>query len=167
MNNTVNQTDHTRQKRQDRLIQEHDHDPYQAGRKIKSPAKCPDCGAVYISGRWTWQQAAANAIEHVCPACRRIADRVPAAFLTLRGTFMHKHRDEILSLIQNYETREQKEHPLKRIMGREEHEDEMVLSFSDARLARGIGAALHNAYEGNLDYEYSKGDIMLRVTWTR
>lgn len=167
MNNTVNQTDYTRQKRQDRLIQERDHDPYQADRKIKSPAKCPDCGAVYISGRWTWQQAAADAIEHVCPACRRIADRVPAAFLTLRGKFIHEHRDEILSLVRNYEAREQKEHPLKRIMGREEQEDELVLSFSDAHLARGIGAALHNAYEGKLDYEYSKGDIMLRVTWSR
>jgi len=167
MSKSVNQTDYARQKRQDRLIQELEHDPYQASKKIKSPARCPDCGAVYVSGRWTWKHAAADAIEHVCPACRRIADRVPAAFLSLRGKFMHKHRDEILSLIQNYEAREQKEHPLKRIMSREESEGEMVLSFSDAHLARGIGDALRNAYEGDLEYEYSKGDIMLRVTWTR
>lgn len=167
MNNSANQTDYVRPKRKDRLIQELEHDPYQVRRKIKSPATCPDCGAVYMSGRWTWKQAPPNATPHVCPACQRIADRVPAAFLTLRGKFMHGHKDEILRLIQNYEAREQKDHPLKRIMDREEREDEMVLSFSDAHLARGIGAALHNAYEGELDYEYSKGEIMLRVTWIR
>ena len=167
MNNSVHQTDYTKQKRQDRLVQELEHDPYQASRKIKSPAVCPDCGAVYINGRWTWKGAATDAIEHVCPACRRIADRVPAAFLTLRGEFMHAHKDEILSLIQNYEAREQKEHPLKRIMEREESQDEIILSFSEAHLARGIGEALHKAYEGELHYDYSKGDIMLRVTWTR
>ena len=92
---------------------------------------------------------------------------MPAAFLTLRGDFLANHRDEILNLIRNYEERERKEHPLKRVMGSEEQADGIVFTFTDAHLARGIGEALHNAYEGEIDYQYTKEDIMLRVTWTR
>jgi hypothetical protein len=94
-------------------------------------------------------------------------DRVPAAFLTLRGEFVYGHKDEIMNLIRNYEARERTEHPLKRIMGIEEQADGMVFTFTEAHLARGIGEALHHAYEGEIDYQYTKEDIMLRVTWTR
>ena len=44
---------------------------------------------------------------------------------------------------------------------------EIEISFTDAHLARGIGDAIHHAYEGDIDYQYTKEDIMLRVTWAR
>ena len=72
-----------------------------------------------------------------------------------------------MNLIRNYEERQRTDHPLKRIMGSEEQENGIVFTLTDAHLARGIGEALYNAYEGELDYQYTKGDIMLRVTWTR
>jgi NMD protein affecting ribosome stability and mRNA decay len=148
-------------------MRELDHDPYHSKRKIKGPAVCPDCGAVYLRGRWTWEPIPADAKDHVCPACHRVKDGVPAAFLTLRGDFQTSHKDEIMNLIHNYEERERKEHPLKRVMGSEEQTDGMVFTFTDAHLARGIGDALHHAYQGDIDYQYTKEDIMLRVTWTR
>jgi len=161
------QTDYLRQERHDRLIRELDHDPYHSKRKIKGPAVCPDCHAVYENGRWTWDAAPENAAESICPACHRIRDEVPAAFLTLRGEFFDAHKDEIRHLIHNYETRERREHPLKRIMGSEERNDGLEYTFTDAHLARGIGEALHDAYQGDVDYHYTKEDIMLRVAWTR
>lgn len=167
MTESAKQTDYLRQGRMDRLIRELDHDPYHSKRKIKGPAVCPDCAAVYAGGRWTWDPAPENAREHLCPACHRILDQVPAAFLTLRGDFLATHRGEIRNLIRNYTKRERMEHPLKRIMRTEEHADSIVLTFCDAHLARGVGEALHRAYEGELDYQYTKEDIMLRVTWTR
>ena len=39
--------------------------------------------------------------------------------------------------------------------------------FTDAPLARGNGEALHRAYQGGMDFPYTKDDIMLRVAWTR
>ncbi|MDH3274294.1 MAG: BCAM0308 family protein [Gammaproteobacteria bacterium] len=167
MTQSVKQADYVRQRRRDRLIQEHNHDPYHSKRKIKGSAVCADCGALYLEGRWTWEKAPADARQSVCPACQRIKDKVPAAFLTLRGDFLNSHKVEIMNLIQNYQAHERAEHPLKRIMGREEQADGIVFTFTDAHLARGIGDALHNAYEGEVDYQYSKEDIMLRVSWTR
>ena len=167
MTASQHQIDHFTQKRQDRRIVESDHDPYHAKRKLKEPTVCPQCAAVYSNGRWTWKAATEGAREHVCPACQRIADKVPAAFLTIRGKFFKQHRQELLNLIDNYAKRERQAHPLKRIMSTEELERSYVLNFTEAHLARGIGDALHNAYGGNIEYQYSKGDIMLRVTWRR
>lgn len=160
-------TDYLRQGRHDRMLRELDHDPYHSKLKIKEPNECPECGAVFQHGRWAWGGAPAGAQGQLCPACQRIKDRVPAAFLTLSGEFLAAHRDEIEHLIRNYEQRERAEHPLKRIIGSEEQAGGVVFTFTDAHLARGIGEAIHHAYEGELDYQYTKEDIMLRVTWSR
>lgn len=153
--------------RGDRLLEEMDHDPYHSKLKLTEPTVCPECRAIFTQGRWSWGEAPAGAHETLCPACQRIHDRVPAAFLTLSGEFRQSHDEEIRNLMRNYEQREQAEHPLKRIMDIEETDDGLTVTVTDHHLARGIGAALHNAYEGDLDYQYTKGDIMLRVTWHR
>lgn len=69
--------------------------------------------------------------------------------------------------MRNYEQRDRTEHPLKRVMDIEERDGELVVTFTDPHLARGIGEALYNAYEGELDYQYTKDGNMLRVTWRR
>lgn len=155
------------QNRRDRLLKELDHDPYHAKMKLKEPTVCPECRAVYHKGRWAWADAPEGAHEALCPACMRIRDEIPAAFLTLRGAFLGDHMEEIMNLAHHCETRERAEHPLKRIMAIEEFEDGVTLSFTEAHLARTIGEALQHAYEGDLDYKYADEDIMLRVSWTR
>ena len=159
--------DHLHQGRKDRLLKEMDHDPYHSKRKISEPSACSECGAVFHKGRWSWDERPADAHEVLCPACQRIMDRVPAGFLTIGGDFFDQHKEEIMNLIHNIVERESKEHPLQRIMGMEEQDSGTVFTFTDAHLTRGIGEALHRAYEGELDYEYTKEDIMLRVSWHR
>ncbi|MBZ0325234.1 MAG: ATPase, partial [Alphaproteobacteria bacterium] len=56
-------------RRDDRLIRERVHDPYKTRLKLTDPAVCPDCGAVYLSDRWTWEPAPAGAEETRCQAC--------------------------------------------------------------------------------------------------
>jgi NMD protein affecting ribosome stability and mRNA decay len=159
--------DYLHQERHDRLLRELEHDPYHSKLKIHDPSACTECGAVYHKGRWQWGAAPGETNDTVCPACLRIRDRVPAAFLTLRGDFVTEHKEEIMHLIHNLEEREKAEHPLKRIMAVEEQGEDTVVTFTDAHLARTAGDALHHAYQGELDYQYTKEDIMLRVTWER
>jgi len=47
------------------------------------------------------------------------------------------------------------EHPLKRIMAVEEKDGAMLVTTTDIHLARGIGEALHHAYQGELQYHYN------------
>lgn len=151
----------------DRLLRELVHDPYKSKSKLKEPAACWGCGAVYLDGRWTWQPTPPDATETTCPACQRIRDHVPAGFLTLTGDFLAEHREELTGLIQNIETREKAEHPLKRIMALQEDGGKLVVTFTDPHLARSAGEAIAHAYEGNLNFDYQKDEYLLRVTWSR
>jgi hypothetical protein len=151
----------------DRRLEEMEHDPYHSRMKLKEPTVCPDCGAVYSHGRWSWGEASATAHKARCPACQRINDQVPAALLSLSGDFFQTHKNEIVHLIENYETRERAEHPLKRIMSVREEDGSLVVTFTDSHLARGTGEALHHAYHGELDHDYMKSDNLLRVVWRR
>ncbi|ABA58245.1 BCAM0308 family protein [Nitrosococcus oceani] len=153
--------------RGDRLIKESIHDPYKTRKKLPEPTFCPVCRAVFERGRWSWAELPADANQKLCPACQRMRDRVPAGFLTLSGEFFQEHREEIINLIRNKEESEKAQHPLKRIMDIEEKGKEMVVTFTEIHLPRGIGEALSRAYEGNLDYQYTDGNSILRVRWHR
>lgn len=153
--------------RHDRLLREWVHDTYKSKSKPHEPTVCRECGAVFSAGRWQWIAPPEGAHEGMCPACHRIQDRVPAGILTLRGPFLREHRDEILNLVHNVEEREKAEHPLKRIMAVDEGDEETVITFTDPHLARGVGTALHHAYQGELDYHYLEEETLLRVHWDR
>jgi NMD protein affecting ribosome stability and mRNA decay len=122
---------------------------------------------VFRKGRWDWAEVPQDAHKELCPACHRVKDRVPAGFLTIRGEFYTQHKDEIMNLIHNTEKKQKAEHPLQRIMGMEDQEEGVIITFTDAHLTRGVGVALHHAYQGELDFQYTDEDIMLRVSWTR
>ncbi len=137
--------------------------------KLPEGAACPDCGASYRDGRWTWQAAPADAYSHVCPACERIATDYPAGVVHLEGQFVRDHRDELLQLLQNLEARERKEHPLKRIMGVRDEGQGIAVTVTDAKLAHTFGRALHSAHRGSLDDPptTSERENLVRVHWRR
>lgn len=154
--------------RREELRDELIHDTYKSKKKLSEPTRCPECGAVYHSGRWQWGVAAAGAHETLCPACRRIHDKFPAGYVTLNGEFVVTHRDEILQLIRNREAHEKAEHALERIMSIKDVDDDGVLiTTTGTHLARDIGEAVHAAYKGELQYHYNKEENLLRVLWTR
>lgn len=160
-------TDIARQGRRDRLIREMDHDPYHSKKKHTEPTICPDCNAVFHEGRWQWGEAGAGAAESLCPACERIRDRVPAGFLTISGEFYGQHAEEIDNLIGNIEEKEKTEHPLERIMHKEEDGDDTVYTFTSPHLTRAAGEAIERAYDGELDFQYAPDEWMLRAHWKR
>ncbi|MDY6943866.1 MAG: BCAM0308 family protein [Pseudomonadota bacterium] len=159
--------DYLHQGRHDRFIKEWVHDPYKSKSKLPEPTACPACHAVYHKGRWQWLDTPPDAQEQLCPACLRVRDGIPAGFLDITGDFLKSHREEILNLIHNTEAQEKKERPLERIMALEETEGKLHLSLTSPHITRGLGEALHHAYQGTLDFHYEEEDILLRVHWSR
>ena len=153
--------------RREQLFQELVHDSYKASRKLHDSTRCPECGAVFHKGRWTWSMAPKDTHEEKCPACHRIHDKFPAGYVTLKGAFLREHRDQILQLVKNHEAKEKAEHPLERIMGIAEMDDVVLVTTTDTHLARDIAEALHHAYKGDLDYHYNKAENLLRASWSR
>ncbi len=149
-----------------RLYQEREHDTYKSTGKLPEPAQCPECGAIFHEGRWQWlPKPAIKPHMEMCPACHRIHDKYPAAFVTLAGPFLNQHKEEVLRMVSNEEQRAKAEHPLKRIMAIEDQDGELLITTTDIHLARGIGEALKNAYQGNLEYHYNAGVNQFRVHW--
>jgi hypothetical protein len=155
------------QPRGDRTAVERVSDPYRARGKWPEPTACPTCHAIFHRGRWQWGAEPPGAAKHLCPACSRVRDRVPAGQLALSGEFFRAHRDEILHLVHNAESKARAEHPLERIIDTTDEADHTVVTFTDGHLARGIGAALHHAYDGELDSHYTDEGDLLRVSWRR
>ncbi len=153
--------------RRDRLIKEAVHDSYKNKGKLHEPTLCTECGAVFSGGRWQWLPRPEKGEQTRCPACQRISDQFPAGYVTITGDFIGEHEQEILQLIRNHEAHEKTEHPLQRIMNIEKTKVSTVVTTTDIHLARGIGDALHHAYQGELEYHYNAGQNLLRVNWSR
>ena len=153
--------------RRDRLPLETVMDSYKTKGKLPEPTVCPDCGAVFHGGRWQWLEKPKDAHQTSCPACHRMRDRFPAGYVLLAGEFLAAHEAEILQLIQHREAHEKTEHPLQRIMAIEKTEHGTMVTTTDIHLARGIGEALHHAYQGELEFHYSPEQNLLRVNWSR
>lgn len=141
------------------------HDPYQERGKLAGSAVCTSCGAVYQEGRWKWTAPPDGAERIRCAACRRIEEKLPAGYVTIDGAFARSRGEELVSLARNLERREKAEHPMKRIIDIDEDDDRILITTTDIHLARAIGEALRDAYQGTLDYHYNKDEYLLRVQW--
>jgi NMD protein affecting ribosome stability and mRNA decay len=153
--------------RRRRMISDRVHDTYEKRGKMREPTACPQCGAVYRAGRWSWGERPADAHAELCQACRRGNDKYPAGFITLSGGFLRNHKAELLSLIRNCEQAEKADHPMNRIMAIEEQGGDIVITTTDIHLPRRVGEALNSAYDGELAIQYKDGEYHVRVTWRR
>lgn len=154
--------------RQDRLIREEVHDTYKLRGKLSEPTRCPQCGAVYHKGRWSWTASAgADADEQLCSACHRENDHYPAGEVTISGRFAMKNKDEILRLAHNIENVEKNEHPMNRIIEIRDLGDEIQITTTDVHLPRRIGKAIQDAWDGSLDIHFDAGGYFTSIVWQR
>jgi len=154
--------------RQIHNLRDNRHDTYKLRGKLPEPTVCPQCGASYHKGHWTWAKVAdTGAHEHPCPACQRTNDRYPAGELSIAGDFVADHREEILHLAHNVEEQERSQHPLNRIMAIEDVDEGIRVLTTDIHLPRRIAEALQSAWDGELDVHYDEAGYFLRASWRR
>ncbi|MBN1635347.1 MAG: ATP-binding protein [Deltaproteobacteria bacterium] len=154
--------------RNDRNIKEKRHDPYDVGRKYSEGTYCPQCQANYWGGRWVWpEKTHSKTTICLCPACRRKRDDFPAGEVYLSGTYLSRHRTEILNLIRNIIDEGRERTPLKRLITLKRDRDNLCIRLTDNHLARHIGDALYKAYKGELQLKYSDEEKFVRLYWHR
>lgn len=161
--------DKQRQRLSDKLLQPEHHAPYLKAWHQRSDTLCPQCGAAYQEGRWTWQGLInpADAQEALCPACQRIDEDVPAGTVRLHGAFVLQHPDELCGLMRNTEELEKREHPLERLMAISDATDGLEVTTTGVHLAQRIGHALEAAYDGELKIHYNDEEYFVDVHWQR
>ncbi len=154
--------------RLDRLVKEKRHDPYRSTEKFPEPTVCTGCGCVYSGGRWAWMEERPDkANRALCPACRRIREKMAAGVIRLSGRFLKGHGKEILNLIRNEEKAEKAEHPLERIMETRNEDGAVEVLTTGIHLAKRIGEAVRRSYQGSYGIEYGDGENSVRIEWHR
>lgn len=128
---------------------------------------CPRCGVSSLSGRWTWRMGAPNLPRETCPACRRIEANDPAGFVTLSGPFFATHREEVMARVNAIATMARSEHPMQRIVGAQEQAGGVLVTTTDAHLARALVVGLQNSFQGDVDLVFGRDENQVRASWTR
>jgi NMD protein affecting ribosome stability and mRNA decay len=131
-------------------------------------AVCRGCGVVYRNKRWQMEQAGApHSCEVTCPACQRMEDHNPAGVLTLSGSYLSGHKDEILNGIRHTEAESREKNPLGRIMEIREEGESITVTTTEEKLAQKLGREVFKSQRGELHYNWSHGNAQVRVNWMR
>jgi hypothetical protein len=104
--------------------------------------------------------------EVLCPARRRINDKLPAGVIESRGALGRQQKEEIVRLARHQEEVEKGEHPLNRIITINEDADGIVINTTDIHLPRRIGEAVERAFHGDVNEDFDEGGYFVRVSWT-
>jgi NMD protein affecting ribosome stability and mRNA decay len=149
------------------MIKDRRKDVYRDISTLKELTMCKICGAVFVNGRWTWNEVLKEARKVLCPACRRINDKFPAGNIQIKGDFCRDHKTEILNLIKNIEKLEKTERPMERVMQIREEKAHTSVTTTGIHIARRIGEALSRSYACDLSFQYGDGEKSIRVFCNR
>lgn len=89
---------------------DHEAGSHRPTKAIAEPAICGICRDVYADRRWSKPDASGQSEKHphfrnattvVCPACKRIEDKIPSGYVYLSGAFLAQHFEDISRLLHN------------------------------------------------------------------
>lgn len=146
--------------------------PRGASRKI---SVCESCRSVYMNKRWYASGAVKESVlsepvaaKIVCPACLKIRDNFPGGIVTLKGDYVLPHKKDLMKLIKNEEERARKLNPLERVMTvKENGYGSLIINTTNERLAQRLGRAIKKAFHGEVAYNWSHDNKLVRVDWER
>ena len=120
-------------------------DAYAELHKPSGIAVCKTCRAVHERGKWRWSDAPEGAEAALCPACRRIEDRVPAHVLRL-DDIPADQRQEIVAMIHHTADEEARLHPIERLMWVTDTKARIEVAMTGVHLARRLRAAITRSW---------------------
>ena len=107
-------------------------------------------------------------MKTVCPACLKIRDNFPSGIVTLMGSYVLPHKQDVLNLVKNEEERARGFNPLERVMSiREDGHGNIVINTTTEKLAQRLGRAIRKAFQGKVAYHWSHDNKLARVDWVR
>jgi NMD protein affecting ribosome stability and mRNA decay len=149
------------------------HDAYWNKAQPKDHSYCRKCHAIYHNKHWFFDEGKWEALKAsrkaavLCPACQKIEDRFASGMVQLTGSFVSGHKEEILNLVKNEEQRAKGLNPLERIIEISNNGKGILVTTTHEKLAQRIGKKLQRAFHGKVDYRWSRGEKMARVSWSR
>lgn len=155
---------------------DHDGGARRAALKLPTPAVCRECGSLYTSGHWIAadripkkydKQTLRAAARTVCPACKQIKAGVAGGYVSVSGEFVNEHREEIINLLKNEAVEALDTNPLSRIISQKVEADTIRIETTTEHLAEKFGHALKDAYAGDLEFDFSHENKVVRVAWHR
>lgn len=143
-------------------------DVYLPKRGLEDGSLCRGCGIVYRNKRWQIETAAVNiCCEVLCPACQRVEDHNPGGVVTLSGPYLTAHKEEILNTIRHLESKSREKNPLGRIMEITEEQNRITVTTTEDKLAQKLGREIYKSQRGELHYQWSHDQNLVRVEWSR
>jgi NMD protein affecting ribosome stability and mRNA decay len=149
-------------------------DPFVSDEGFPEPSLCKDCQSYYHHKRWmndpdTYRQLQSDPDVHwlTCPACKKIAEGYAEGILTLRGSYLWTHEEEIRHLLKNEEIKASGRNPQERIIRMAQQDEELAVETTEQRLAEHLGRVLHRAHQGELKINWGAGPEICRVNWER
>jgi len=143
-------------------------DVYLPKRGLPEGAMCKGCGIVYHNKRWqTESVATGSGCQVLCPACQRMADHNPGGVVTLSGPYLASHKEEILNAIRQQEAKSREKNPIGRIMEIKDEAGRITVTTTEDKLAQKLGREVYRSQKGELHYQWSHDQHMVRVEWMR
>jgi hypothetical protein len=149
-------------------------DPFMPQEGLKEPSLCTTCKTVYQQKHWTLDLEAYRRLETDpkanwinCPACQKIAAGYPEGIVTLSGSYLWKHEEEIQRILKNVEHKALAKNPFERIIRSHRDNDKLVIETTENKLAEHLGRVLHKAHQGELNISWSGDPDICRVSWER
>jgi NMD protein affecting ribosome stability and mRNA decay len=149
-------------------------DPYLPEAGLKEPAVCQSCQAIYQQKRWQLDPLLATKLADdpathwvTCPACQKIAEHYPEGILTLRGSYLWNHEQEIHNILINAANRFTARNPLERIIRMQRTAEALIIETTANKLAEQLGRSLQKAHSGELQIDWQGAPVICRVQWER
>jgi NMD protein affecting ribosome stability and mRNA decay len=137
-------------------------------RGLKEGSTCRGCGIVYHNKRWQSDgMEVEKSCDVLCPACQRMQDHNPAGVVTLSGPYLASHKNEILNTIKQEESKHRAKNPLGRIMEITDEQGLLTVTTTEDKLAQKLGREVFKSQKGELHYQWSHDQRVVRVDWTR